>query len=212
MHSIEAYLNQGGWHIWSVASRIKFIILIMKTALLHMKSTECSVSRETCCPSFPFPAQLRHYLWEGYRDTRGRASLIIWRKATHFVESCHSKYWSTKQSVVLQDLICAVQGKAQVSLSMTEEQFSKVSASTNVSLTPLIWQKVLGKQIGCAMHIMHIVHLVHLSSLLQVRLCILHCKLCIGKQISTPSSAFVHFLQVQPVCSHMRQLQMFQKV
>ena len=92
--------------------------------------------------------------------TLGRASLIIWRKATHFVESCHSKYWSTKQSVVLQDLICAVQGKAQVSLSVTEEQFSKVSASTDVSLTPLIWQKVLGKQIGCAMHIMHIVHFV----------------------------------------------------
>ena len=70
MYSKVAYLNQGGWHIWSLASRIKIIILIMKTARLYMKSTECSVSRETCCPSFPFPAQLRHYLWEGYRDTR----------------------------------------------------------------------------------------------------------------------------------------------
>ena len=74
-----------------------------------------------------------------------------------------------------------MQGKAQVSLSVTEEQFSKVSASTDVSRTPLISQKVLGKQIGCAMHI------VHLSSLLQVRLCILHCKLCIEKQMRCAS-------------------------
>ena len=109
----------------------------MKTARLHMKSTECSVSRETCCPSFPFPAQLRHYLWEGYRDTRAGVTHNL-KEGNALCRVMSLKILKYKADVVLQDLICAVQGKAQVSLSMTEEQFSKVSASTDVSRTPLI--------------------------------------------------------------------------